>query len=75
MKLTTIKSSNLGALGYDPATHKLRVQFKAVGDKVGKVFEYADVTPEKYAEMRAAPSVGSYFSAKVRSHHPAKEIK
>lgn len=75
MKLTSITSSNLIALGYDPVNKKLRVQFKGSGDKNGKVFEYADVTPEKYAEMRAAPSVGGYFSSMVRSHHPAKEIK
>ena len=75
MKLTTIKSSNLHALGYDPTTQVLRVQFKGVGDKAGKVFEYAGVPPTKFAEMQAAPSVGSFFASKIRSAHKAKEVK
>lgn len=75
MKLTTIKSSNLQALGYDPATQVLRVQFKGAGDKAGKVFEYAGVPPKTYADMQAAPSAGSFFASKIRPAHKAKEIK
>lgn len=75
MKLMPVKSSNLHAVGYDPVSQVLRVQFKGSGDQVGKVFEYAGVPPKKFAEMQAAKSVGSFFSTKVRMEHKSKEIK
>lgn len=62
--MTPVKSSNLSAVGYDPATRALTVQFKS-----GASHHYADVSPEAHAALMAAESVGKHFHAHIRSAH------
>lgn len=61
MTRTPVQSSQLSAVGYDPEAKKLEVQFKN-----GAVYEYDNVPPETHASLIGAPSVGAYFSAKVK---------
>lgn len=72
--LTTVKSSNIKAVGYDPATRALDVQFNS-----GATHRYADVPPEKHAAMMGtgAPghSVGSYFHANIKSAHKSSKVE
>ncbi|MCC7355043.1 MAG: KTSC domain-containing protein [Anaerolineae bacterium] len=59
MNLTTVESSMIHAVGYDPETRTLEVVFNT-----GKTYQYYDVPPEEYAGLMAAESKGSY----MRSH-------
>lgn len=65
MNMVPIKSSNISAVGYDPESRTLGVQFKT-----GAEHHYADVPPERYAAMTASDpkhSVGSYFHTHIKS--------
>ena len=58
-----VKSSNIAAIGYDPAAQVMEVEFKGSG----KVYRYADVPEKNYRELMAADSIGSHFSKHCRS--------
>lgn len=62
MKMNAVKSSNIGAIGYDAGSGKLRVSFND-----GALYEYSDVPQGTYDSLMAAPSVGSYFHRNVRT--------
>lgn len=62
-------SSSVVSLGYDPAAKLLEVEFRG-----GRVYQYADVPPDVYAELTApgtvqdpTPSVGRRFQALIRA--------
>lgn len=57
-------SSNIKAIGYDPSTRKLHVQFHSSG-----TYEFDDVPPEKHAALVSAQSVGKHFQTHIRYHH------
>ena len=57
-------SSNIAAVGHDPETSKLQVQFKN-----GKLFEYDSVSEAKHAAMMTGGSVGSYFAKNIKNAH------
>ena len=58
MQLTTVESSMIHAVGYEPQTRTLEVVFNS-----GQTYQYADVPPEEYAGLMAAASKGSYMRA------------
>jgi hypothetical protein len=59
--LLPVTSSNVGAVGYDPASQTLDVQFKAGG----KVYRYAGVPPSVHEAMGKAESIGKFIGANV----------
>lgn len=70
LELTPIAhSSNIEARGYYPATQTMFVQFKG-----GKIYSYAEVPPELFAEWEAAPSAGSFFHARIRGVFAAELV-
>lgn len=58
-----VESSQLAAIGYDPASHTLQVDFK---DNPNTVYQYPNVSPGFAAEFEAAESKGSFFYARVK---------
>lgn len=67
MTLTPVTSSNIAAVGYDPAARTLTVQFKS-----GETWDYHDVAPHHHDEMtKPQVSVGKYFHARIRGAHKA----
>ena len=56
MELTTVESSMIHAVGYDPETCTLEVVFTS-----GKTYCYEDVPPEEYEGLMAAGSKGRYM--------------
>lgn len=58
--LNPVKSSNVEKTGYDAASKTLAVQFKG-----GKVYHYADVDADTFAQMGKAESVGKFIGANV----------
>jgi hypothetical protein len=70
MNLTPIKSSAIKAHGHDPATGKMRVELHN-----GKVYEYDDVSLDKYAAFTGAASPGAFWNSKIKAGHPHREIQ
>lgn len=63
-----VTSSNIGAVGYDPATRELSVSFKN-----GKTYHYPDVPVEHFDGLRDPKrSAGSYFHQHIRSAFKAR---
>jgi len=62
MKRIPLTSSNLAAVGYDPKSKTLEVEFKN-----GTIYQYDHVPVDVYAELMTAESHGSYFSKNVKN--------
>ena len=65
ISLTPVKSSNLAAVGYDPATRTLAVRFTGTA---AKVYHYKDVPAEAHTALMAADSIGRHYSKSIRTH-------
>lgn len=70
MKLTPVTSSNIEAIGHDPETNTLRVQFKGSG-----TYDYAGVSAEDHAALVGAGSIGSHFHKNIRTAFKATRHK
>jgi len=57
-------SGNIEAVGYHAESRTLRVWFKG-----GRVYDYADVSPDQFAAMVSAPSVGSHHARNIKPLH------
>ncbi|OGT57560.1 MAG: hypothetical protein A3E01_08460 [Gammaproteobacteria bacterium RIFCSPHIGHO2_12_FULL_63_22] len=68
-------STRIHAHGFDPATGILALQFKAKGGAPGHVYHYSGVTPEVYAELQAAPSLGKFFGERINAKDDAGALK
>ena len=65
MKLEPVQGSTvIQAQAYDPTTRKLRVQLHS-----GKVYDYHDVSLEKYAAFTGAASPGAFWNSKIKGFH------
>jgi hypothetical protein len=62
MLLVSVISSNLMAMGYDPNSGELQVQFRN-----GEIYSYQNVPPEVYDALLNAPSKGTYFAFNIRN--------
>jgi len=64
-----IGSSNVDSIGYDEATQILRVRFLK-----GGLYEYRNVPPMEFEQLRNAISVGSYLSRNIKGNYPYNRI-
>lgn len=74
--LTPVESSQLHAIGHDPATNTLAIQFKNKSGPSG-VYHYANFTPEQFAEFSGAESAGAYFGKNIKNAtnpHPFTKV-
>ena len=60
MKLTSISSTNLQAVGYDPITSELQIQFRN-----GDVYSYQNVPSNLYERMITGDA-GRIFSSEIK---------
>ena len=70
--LTPVKSSQLAAIGHDPATETLAIQFLQKG-KPGNVYHYRNFTAAEYSAFASAESAGAHFGKHIKPHddkHP-----
>lgn len=65
-----VTSSNLQAVGYDPTSGILEVEFKN-----GSIYRYTGVPSSVYQELMAAPSHGTYFAQYIRTRYPYTRIR
>ena len=61
MTMTPVQSSNVAAVGYDPATKILRVAFKNGGE-----YEYAGVPAEAHAALLNTDSIGAHLHKHIK---------
>jgi len=66
MERTKVVSKKLASVGYDPAAKTLEVEiipWTKQGQPTPKnvIYTYSPFTPERFAELMAAESLGSYF--------------
>lgn len=69
MERTPVTSSNVAAVGYDPDTRTLEVEFKS-----GAAYSYSGVPAEIHRSLVESPSVGAYFSANIKDHYPTTRL-
>lgn len=65
MKLTTVESSMIHAVGYDAETQTLEVIFNS-----GGIYHYEDVPLEEYEGLLDADSKGRYMRAHIIDVYP-----
>lgn len=63
MKLTPVTSSQIEAIGHDPATNTLGIKFKS-----GGTYHYENFTAADFKAFKEAPSVGSYFYKHIKTN-------
>lgn len=69
MEMQPVESSNIAAIGHDPDTNELHVEFKN-----GAKHSYADVPPERFQMLLNADSVGKHFNAHVKGRFDSKPL-
>jgi KTSC domain len=63
-------SSVIAAMHYNPVSHTLRIIFVS-----GMLYDYKDVPPEVYKEMKSAGSKGAYLNQYVKGRYKFKKVK
>ena len=70
MERKRVNSSKIRAIGYDPKSQMLEVEFSD-----GKVLAYRGVSPEVHRQFMAAPSPTSFFEDKIDESFPSNRLK
>lgn len=66
--LQPVASSQLHAIGHDPASDTLAIQFKAKDGSPGSLYHYRNFSAADFAEFQAAESLGSHFKRTIKSN-------
>ncbi len=64
MERTPVSSTNIRAIGYDPNSQILEVEFNS-----GLVYQYMDVPQGVYEAMMAADSKGTYLNSNIKGRY------
>jgi len=70
MDMEAVSSSNIQAVGYDPESKTMRIQFHN-----GTEHEYSGVPAETHAALMASDSKGAHLHKHVKSAHSSVRIK
>lgn len=69
-----VESSNIGAIGYDPDTLTMHIEFRGKNGKPPRLYEYQGVSPVQHAALLKADSVGSHFHAHIRNRFTGTRV-
>lgn len=74
--LSPVKSSQIHAIGHDPATSIMHIQFKGAAGP-GSTYAYENVSLEQFAAFKGAESIGHHFGAHFKKNdaHPYTKIE
>ncbi|RMN60298.1 hypothetical protein ALQ57_01066 [Pseudomonas amygdali pv. hibisci] len=64
MDMVRVNSSAITAVGYDPATGRMKIMFKQ-----GRTYDYCGVPPNIHQGLMAAGSKGTYFDRMIRDRY------
>lgn len=67
MRMVPVKSSNIKAVGYDPATLTMHVQFAS-----GATYAHEKVVPARHEGFMKAASKGAHYAAQFKGKHSGK---
>lgn len=70
MERKRINSSKIRAVGYDPKSQALEVEFSD-----GKIVQYRGVSQEVHRQFMAAPSPTSFFEDKIDESFPSTRVR
>lgn len=66
--LQAVESSQIAALGHDPETSTLAIQFKSWKGETTSTYHYSNVSAEEFEAFRTAPSIGRHFGQHIKPH-------
>jgi len=69
LQRTRVSSSNILAVGYDPAEKILEIEFHS-----GSVYQYFEVPASQYQGLLGARSKGRYFSRYIKNRYRFQRI-
>lgn len=69
MQLFPVKSSNIRAIGYDPTTREMHVEFGS-----GGTYQYGGITPQQHQALTAAASIGRHFAREIQKRHIGRKV-
>lgn len=67
MKLISVQSSNVAAIGYSSETRELQVQFRN-----GGTYSHFNVPPEAHSALMAAESHGRFYNENIKGTYPSR---
>lgn len=68
VRLQTVESSQINAIGYDPETQTLAIQFKNWKGEIGSTYHYSNVTQADFDAFNASESKGKHFGRHIKPH-------
>ncbi|MBX6392573.1 MAG: KTSC domain-containing protein [Burkholderiales bacterium] len=69
MERKRINSGKIRAVGYDPRSQVLEVEFND-----GRVMAFSGVSPEVHRRFMAAPSPVSFFEDRILDEYPSRRL-
>ena len=69
MQRYSVASSNIAAVGYDPATETLEVQFLS-----GWVYQYYNVPENMYDQLMKEGSKGRFLNVYIKNAYPYSRV-
>ncbi|WP_437759469.1 KTSC domain-containing protein [Sorangium sp. So ce1389] len=70
MNRTSVSSTNIRSVGYDPFTHVLEVEFRS-----GSIYQYARVPGFTYSGLMRAYSKGSYHNEYIKDRYTCVRVR
>jgi hypothetical protein len=72
--LNPVQSSNIFAIGHDPNSAVLTVQFKTKNGDPGALYEYEAVPAEVFNAFMEAESPGRFFASEVKGKFTSRKV-
>jgi hypothetical protein len=69
MERTSVKSSNLSSVGYDPVRRMLEIEFNS-----GGIYQYSGVPEYEYDGLMNAASKGTYFGQNIKNKYSYRKV-
>ena len=65
MERTSVNSSNIKSIGYDPRELRMQVEFRS-----GRLYSFYNVPPKAHQEFMQAESKGKHFASHIANSFP-----
>jgi len=73
-----VESSKIHAIGHDPETNTLAIQFRNFKTKEGgSIYHYANFTADQFEAFKGSESIGKHFGAHIKNEteaHPYVKV-
>lgn len=65
MKMVTVNSQAIRAVGYDARSRRLKILFTQ-----GHDYDFCEVPPQLYEQLMTAPSKGRFYNDNIKDRYP-----